>query len=290
MASEDEKPTWKYFLVGFVFLVTAALIVLVAKLFNESFGLPTLALGGVLVLLAALLCFSTLMNVVGLSDKTQALGLPEGSVRAIVALALVGLFAILASSFLSSGSERTLTGLTQTAVTQFTANNKDARDVIQVPEAVKEGAEPTYSITYSTTRAPDDFSKQMMTLVGTLMTAVVSFYFGATPKSGSEISRAAPELSGIENGTRPAAAGPHTLSLAGTNLNSIRTVRVASGANEVEGSNILSSANQVISTLPANAAFAVPGPWDVTVVDDLGRSATKKAWLSFTDPAAAPLG
>jgi len=239
MASEQEKPTWKYALVAFVFFVTAALICLVSYLFHADFGLPTLALGGVLVLLAALLCFSTLMNVVGLSDKTQALGLPEGSVRAIIALALVGLFAILASSFL---------------------------------------------VTDQAVRPTDDFSKQMMTLVGTLMTAVVSFYFGATPKASGDTAPPPPGLSGIENGTRPAVATAQGLTLTGSNLNNVRAVRLASATGEVDGTNILSNQSQITCTLPSHPALAVPGTWDVTVVDDMGRSATKKNWLTITEP------
>jgi hypothetical protein len=128
----------------------------------------------------------------------------------------------------------------------------------------------------------------MMTLIGTLMTAVVSFYFGAMPKTPSDASRAPPELSGIENGTRPVTTGSQSLVLSGSNLNSTKAVRVVSGTTELEGSNILSSGSQISATLAPNAAFAVPGSWDVTVVDDIGRTASKKAWLTFSAPATPP--
>jgi hypothetical protein len=59
-------------------------------------GLPLLALSSVLLLLAALLVFTTLIHLIGLSDSKSALGLPEGSVRALLALALLGLFAVMA--------------------------------------------------------------------------------------------------------------------------------------------------------------------------------------------------
>ena len=81
---------YAYLLTG-VFMIVAFLIGAVVFTFQAKFGLPTLALGGVLVLLAALLIFTTLMNVVGLSDKTQALGLPEGSVRAIIATSAISI-------------------------------------------------------------------------------------------------------------------------------------------------------------------------------------------------------
>jgi hypothetical protein len=99
-------------------------------------GLPLLALSSVLLLLAALLVFTTLIHLIGLSDSKSALGLPEGSVRALLALALLGLFSVMASSVL--------------------------------PGPTGPG------------QPPDDFAKQMLTLVGTLMTAVISFYFGSS--------------------------------------------------------------------------------------------------------------
>ena len=105
-------------------------------------GLPFLALASVLLLLGALLVFTTLIHLIGLSDPKSALGLPEGSVRALLALALLGLFAIMASSVLTTGQTNPPTQV-------------------------------------------DEFGKQMLTLVGTLMTAVISFYFDSTPSSAN---------------------------------------------------------------------------------------------------------
>jgi hypothetical protein len=104
---------------------------------SGTIGLPALALLSIILLLGALLIFTTLINAIGLSDKNSALGLPDGSVRAILALALLGLFAILASSVL-------------------------------------------------TENAVDEFGKQILTLVGTLMTAVISFYFGSSTPPPAE--------------------------------------------------------------------------------------------------------
>jgi hypothetical protein len=80
------------------------LIVLVVKnLSMPSPGsLPVLALLSILLLLGALLIFTTLIHTIGLSDPKSALGLPDRSVRALLALALLGLFAILAASVLTN--------------------------------------------------------------------------------------------------------------------------------------------------------------------------------------------
>jgi hypothetical protein len=90
---------------------------------NTGFGLPVLALSSVLLLLAAPLVFTTLIHLIGLSDPKSAVGLPEGSSRALLALALLGLFAVMASS------------------------------VLPGPNA--------------SGQLPDEFGKQMLTLVGT---------------------------------------------------------------------------------------------------------------------------
>jgi hypothetical protein len=257
--------------------------------FVEPYTLPMLALLGVVTLLGALLIFTALLNVIGLSDKTQALGLPEGSVRALLALALLGLFAIVASYVLVVKTElRTATGLSSDDVAALIRNNPDARDIVQVPE--KETAK--YKVTFYSPVRPDDFGKQMLTLVGTLMTAVIAFYFGtASMRAVSDISRAAPELSGVEPETKLPTADPVTLKLRGNNLNSIRTVRLTEPTKlvELEAHTVLSNLSQVTCTFAAHPALNTDGVWDVTVVDDIGRTATKKGALPIKAATGEPL-
>src|SRR5262249_19221235 len=59
-------------------------------------GLPILAIFGIMILFGALALVATLFARLNLSDPRQALGLPKGSIRAAIALALVVLFAIIA--------------------------------------------------------------------------------------------------------------------------------------------------------------------------------------------------
>jgi hypothetical protein len=279
----DAKSWSQSTLLAGVFVIVATLIGAVVWTFQGKFGLPTLALGGVLVLLAALLVFTTLMNVVGLSDKTQALGLPEGSVRAIIALALVGLFAILASAFLNPVEHRQATQIADVAA--FRKDHPQATEITVTPEPKPADATATtpqtFTVDYSVTSVVDDFSKQMMTLIGTLMTAVISFYFGAMPKT-SETSRAAPELSSVENSPLTIAEkGGYKLVLTGNNLNSIKTVKITKGSIEIEGSAILSNTSRLTCDLPEHPELQKPGTWDVTVTDETGRNATKKDGLAI---------
>lgn len=137
---------------------------------SVGLGLPLLALLSVLLLLAALLVFTTLIHLIGLSDSKSALGLPEGSVRALLALALLGLFAVMASSVLPGPT----------------------------------GSGPAAA----SGQQPDDFAKQMLTLVGTLMTAVISFYFGSSSSSSPTGSATTSSATGSAITSPPTGSSP----------------------------------------------------------------------------------
>jgi hypothetical protein len=109
-------------------------------------------------LLGALLVFTTLVNAIGLSSRNQALGLPEGSVRALLALALLGLFAILVSSVLNLKPERrTYSGLREGDVTALIQHNPDARDIVQRQEG--DSQPPTFQVEFYSAQRQDDFAK-----------------------------------------------------------------------------------------------------------------------------------
>ena len=61
---------------------------------DEAVRLPVLVITGVMALFATLALVAVTFSVAGLTDPNQALGLPEGSVRAAIALSLIVIFAI----------------------------------------------------------------------------------------------------------------------------------------------------------------------------------------------------
>ena len=279
-------------------IVTIIGTVLLVRLFSKSNSLAALALAGVIIMLAALLVFTSLMNVAGLSDKTQALGLPDGSVRAIIAIALVGMFAILAASVLQPRPLQVVTraGLSETDVNTFKTNNPSVRDLIEQTTSPPGVSPKIYSLSFlsSSQQVQDEFGKQMLTLLGTLMTALTAFYFGgrtAASTTGTDMSRAAPELTGIEDGTTitNGTSAPTTSSLAltltGTNLNSIRGARLVANAPariEVEAVSVLSNPNRAVCIFPAREEFNKASIWDITVTDDIGRTSTKTGLLTIS--------
>ena len=61
---------------------------------DAAVRLPVLVITGVMALFATLALVAVTFSVAGLADPHQALGLPEGSVRAAIALSLIVIFAI----------------------------------------------------------------------------------------------------------------------------------------------------------------------------------------------------
>src|SRR5437016_791469 len=91
---------------------------------DTAIKLPLLAIVGIMALLASIAIVSVTFSLADLSDKNQALGLPEGSVRAVIALSLIVLFAIISvflhSSLVARGVQRT-PGMTKQEAAIFAA-------------------------------------------------------------------------------------------------------------------------------------------------------------------------
>lgn len=93
-----------------------------------------------------------------LTDKDEALGLPQGSVRALIALILIIIFAIMVIFMYADMTIRPL--------------KYDNGTIMRYPdETIMWEPEPL--------DAQIDFSKQVLTTVSTLVVAIAGFYFGA---------------------------------------------------------------------------------------------------------------
>lgn len=176
-----------------------------------TFGLPLLAILGIMLLFGAMTITSSLFQSLGLADSGEALALPPGSVRAAIALSLVVLFATIAimlfQTLAQEGTPKRLEGLSEeekTLVlkqpgTRVMAVRKVACSANPAPVA---NAPACYDLEVAATPSGEavDLAKQLLTLIGTLMTSVTSFYFAsrtgalATPKT--------------EGGSRPPADAP----------------------------------------------------------------------------------
>lgn len=111
------------------------------RLTEQEIKLPLLVVVSVVGLLGSISLVVIAFGIFRLVDRTQALGLPDGSVRAIIALLLIVLFV-------------TMTVFLVARISGPTAN----ANVV-------------------------DVAKQVLTILGTLVTAVSSFYFGSRAAS-----------------------------------------------------------------------------------------------------------
>jgi hypothetical protein len=198
---------------------------------HPAFGYPILAIFGIMILLGALALVSTLFNRLKLSAPTEALGLPPGSIRATIALSLIVLFALLAVMLyqsLSGAEAVVLRGLNEAAKQQLVADAANgsvlvtpvacpaatAASVAGTPASAAALADPCaggalfkydVQLGHVVSTAAVDFAKQLLTLIGTLMTSVVSFYFAA--KSTETVATKAIESMKAKTAADGAAAG-----------------------------------------------------------------------------------
>ncbi|HET8814352.1 MAG TPA: hypothetical protein VFM51_05280 [Solirubrobacterales bacterium] len=194
----DSNAVWKAALlvlcVAVVLFGTVAAVVIAAndlqhgQTLRPEIVLPLIVIVGVVALLMTLAVAAAMFGIFNMSDRGQALGLPAGSVQAVIALGLILIFAVVAlyASSASGTEEFESTNLTQE---EFEAI--PATEIVQVSRTKSEG-EVTYSVVRSIEdRDLKDINLQLLTTVSTLVVAVAAFYFGS--KSVQEGSKAVTE-------------------------------------------------------------------------------------------------
>ena len=278
-------------LVAALFYLFQELISL-SKLTATGASLPLLAIGGVIALILLLTVVAMIFSVLGITNKDQAMGLPEGSIRAVIALSLIVLFAIL-SVFLyqgvsTNGPLNNIENLSETERAQFLKDHPTARD-LQAVIANKDGKPLNadgslnylYNVSYrSATAASEHFAKQLLVLLGTLMTAVTSFYLGAgTATSAATAAKTAeganppPTMTSINPTLHTIAIdGPVIhLQIMGNNLNVITHVKIVRGGVQIAGTNVASNPTRVTCDIAVSAATTPPGLARDVMVDDGGK-------------------
>lgn len=179
-------------------------------------ALSLIFVSAAVVLIVVVCALTIVFRRLGLSNEKEAMGLPSGSVRAIIALLLIMLFFI-AAVFLfnttrnevDASQTRTLTGITAerfaliptdqiVSSTPRTAGDATVIDVVlfQAP---------------SGTTTSDDIAKQLITTLGTLVTAIAAFYFGANSVEVAKKKLKDPNMAAARNGgTTAGTAGTGT--------------------------------------------------------------------------------
>ncbi|HYM62924.1 MAG TPA: hypothetical protein VEZ11_18705, partial [Thermoanaerobaculia bacterium] len=240
-----------------------------ASRFFPAIQLPVLAVVGVIGLFAAVTVVSVAFSIVGLSDATQALALPEGSVRAIIALALIVIFAI-TTIYLFGTMPTKCSSAAVTGATTDTAEQAKANAAAQ-QEQSKANA------------ATQDFAKQLLVMLGTLITSVSSFYFGSssTKSARGGTSASTPSITKIDPTNILIGSQDWPVTISGTNLQLVDEVTLVSGAAEIPATDVLSNANAIECKLTIRAGTAT-GPWDVVVSTTDGSTARLPGGLTVS--------
>ena len=152
-------------------------------------SLAGLLLLGVLTFFFALGSLIALFRALGLTSGDHALGMPQGSIRAFMALVLIMLFFLMAVflylDVARTGTERRIVGIGPERYDQIVATGEViSADAYTVPDPDNpEQQVQRWDVVVGTTRersqVAEELARQLVTVLGTLIVAIAAFYFGA---------------------------------------------------------------------------------------------------------------
>jgi len=260
MKNYDTKHLW-YLMVP----ISAAIAILIAIALSLRLGffpraelfIGMLIILGVGVLLVLLTIMTVIFASLNLTDSTQALGLPEGSIRALIALILLLVFIIVGIYLYST------VGVISTSTT-----------------LTIEG-EPSVLTTTAPTPEGERLALQLLTTIGTLVVAVAGFYFGTSAVSAARGITASPSpiIRNLE--PREGAVGEELhLKIIGKNFRLPKTVRLVRGSKEIVSTSITSSDTEIHCSIEVPADAQADTEWDLIIVnEDGGEDMLSEAFL-----------
>ncbi|MGP0093063.1 MAG: hypothetical protein ACLPKB_24440 [Xanthobacteraceae bacterium] len=266
-----------------IFLIVVAVLALVGIVAfvgrwwptDPVLALPIAVIGGVFVLLVTLALVAVAFALLGLADKSQALALPEGSIRAVIALSLVMLFTIVSiflyNSLSNSGTIQTIHDLTDQQQKEFVSKIPSANIVLVQP--VSQDGSTKFTIYYqNSSHAAEDFAKQLLVLLGTLVTAVASFFFGANSVAGvvgnaSKVQAPSPiKLMGTDPGSLKRDGSVQDLRVLGENLSQVNDIRLVKDGETINITQVTSGGSEAAGKVKIDNTRQA-GKWDVIVSD-----------------------
>lgn len=225
--------------------------------------LSRIILIGLVLIVGLMAGLAIIFDYLGLATKDQPLGLPEGSIRSIIAFSMVLIFVSLAAFLyggVSSGETShaaKLTGITPTDLNTYKENfivvHQPAKKADGAPDIDSNGNILSYDATLFVRRnkESDDFAKQIFTTLGTLFVSVISFYFGSSVTT-----------SGIKTGETITQQRSGSI-----NLSSSQQTQLAQLFNKAPGNPVDADIPKVGDLLAVSASSLQPCPADVIIIN-----------------------
>ncbi|KQC03981.1 MAG: hypothetical protein APR53_04205 [Methanoculleus sp. SDB] len=292
VSEENKYALWD--IVTLFFVVTIGLLVFYLFLYAEfkraEIILSVLLVISVIALTVSLTFTAFIFKHLGLSDRKQSLGLPEGSVRAVIALSLILIFMI--SSLLLFEEVRVLPTSQYRSITQELLNDipKEQIAYIQQVSVLINGTNETrYNVgrIMENSKASEDLAKQIITTVSTLVVAVSSFYFASKTVAAAA---GTPAVSvPVLRSTSPAEGKRKEeikFRVCGKNLELAKNVKLIRDSLEIACTGVTSSSTKIKCTLKIPEQKEYPeGKWTVVVINsDKGEDRLEGAFTIL--PAA----
>lgn len=185
---------------GLIALGLAAFLVatiMMGSTFSNSLGFGALA--GVVLTSLTLVGLIVLIQAAGLGDGNEALGLPKGSVRALLAFALALIFVAVSSwtlggmnNFVSvnASAEKVFSGqVTSEKLNDIYQHYPNDKFVVFAEAAAQPDQYSVKVLPREDTQSVRDLAKQIITITSTVLVTVVGFYFGS--KGSSDAAKTA---------------------------------------------------------------------------------------------------
>ena len=244
--ADREKTTGWWRLLPLLTLIVVAVIVMIAAFggFYILNSLPTwlqsnsqtivvLLVAGLVAVTLLLYLGTVILRTAGLSSRKEALGMPEGSIRALIAMSLILMFAIIGVTVLYSGmggEPIQSNGISQAELERL--ENVQIIAISVVDPAASPGAE-RFNVTARPELSPagHDFGLQLLTTVSTLVVAVAGFYFGSRAVAQGAKTAAAAQTAAAETAAA-SAAGAAAGTVAGAVAAAVETPTTAEVVDE----------------------------------------------------------
>lgn len=248
--TEVNEKSW--LVISSIFLITMAALLFFAyriTLYGDigsSWKRPEIILAvllvlGVVVLLLSLAFTSVIFKSLGLSDRNQSLGLPEGSVRAVIALSLILIF-MMSAVFIYMEVDRPVKYIS-TGITKEMLDEMPKENIVSISLNETKNNESLYDVILIVKKdtASTDLAKQIVTTMSTLVVAVAAFYFGTKSVLAARGATEEPDETPAKPGVTPdkAMLGDELdLRIVGEYLDSAKDVKLVQGSVEIPTTNV----------------------------------------------------